>query len=599
MKLSIITVNLNNAEGLQKTIKSVVSQVFIDYEYIIIDGGSTDGSVDVIKQYVGKITYWISEPDTGIYNAMNKGIMQAKGEYCLFLNSGDYLVSLDTLTNVFDEIKVLITSDIYYSDRINSDGQVFRYPKLLTVKYLIDHPISHQNSLIKRVLFYEHGFYNEKLKLASDREFFLSEMWKYKSRFTHIKTNISIFDPYGLGSQDTPMREMENKIFHYNVFGELSEYIIELNKYRGTVYESIIENFGSPNFIVFLLRLYKFTVRRLLKLKKAFKCLSRLLHNNIIYFSECFLSIFNKKIRICFSNYKDIPYDFFITPIKKKLESHNLSYKVVKYYNPRINFFSVFGDIKSLKRSKAQVKIFFTGENVNAAPYIQYKGNCIDNVDLSMGFDYIESDNYLRFPLWLLYYFIPFSTKEEINNILLSFKNNYKKTKFCSLVASHDKNGIRTKIFYDISKIAHIDCPGKLLHNDGILHSIYDNNKAIYLQQYKFNICPENSTSPGYVTEKLFQSLYSGCIPIYNGWSKDPEPGIINPNIILWYDILNNDKNADLVNEVAKLNSSDKLYNSFIGQPFFCDTAVDKIHAMLQQYTFKMQSVINSLIQSK
>jgi len=84
MKLSIITVNLNNAAGLQKTIESVITQTFTDYEYIIIDGGSTDGSVDVIKQHADKITYWVSEPDKGIYNAMNKGILQAKGEYCLF-----------------------------------------------------------------------------------------------------------------------------------------------------------------------------------------------------------------------------------------------------------------------------------------------------------------------------------------------------------------------------------------------------------------------------------------------------------------------------------------------------------------------------------
>ena len=91
-KLSIITINLNNAQGLEKTIKSVVSQTYSDYEYIIIDGASTDGSVDVIQEYRNKITYWVSEPDTGIYNAMNKGILKATGEYCQFLNSGDILV---------------------------------------------------------------------------------------------------------------------------------------------------------------------------------------------------------------------------------------------------------------------------------------------------------------------------------------------------------------------------------------------------------------------------------------------------------------------------------------------------------------------------
>ena len=93
MKLSIITVNLNNRDGLQKTIDSVVSQTFKDYEWIVIDGGSTDGSKELIEQYADHFTDWVSEPDKGIYNAMNKGIGMASGEYIQFLNSGDSLVS--------------------------------------------------------------------------------------------------------------------------------------------------------------------------------------------------------------------------------------------------------------------------------------------------------------------------------------------------------------------------------------------------------------------------------------------------------------------------------------------------------------------------
>ncbi|MCL2792948.1 MAG: glycosyltransferase [Spirochaetaceae bacterium] len=606
MKLSIITINKNNFEGLEKTIVSVIGQTYSDFEYIIIDGASTDGSIDIIKKYSDKINYWVSEADPGIYNAMNKGIRIAKGEFCLFLNSGDSLISSDTLINVFNEISSLPTSDIYYSDRINSDGQIFRFPKSLTTSYLIEDVISHQNSLIKRALFYEHEFYNENLKLASDREFFLNEMWKYKSKFTYIKTNISIFDPYGLGSQDTPLRRVENKIFFNNVFGEISEYIIELNKelnkYRGTVYGNIIENFGSSFFLTFLLRLYRLIIRRVLKLNNIFKKILScflpqcLLQNLFIYIKEYFLSIFTKKIRICFTNFGDIPYDFFTVPIKKTFEVHNLSYRIVNYYKPHINFFSVFGSKKKLKSSKALCKIFFTGENVNRIDYIQYKGNCIDSVDLSMGFDYVDSGNYLRFPLWLLYYFKPFNTIDDVSNILALFKNTYRKTKFCSLVASHDNSGIRAKMFSDLSAIAHIDCAGVLLHNDTSLHNIYDNNKSLYLQQYKFNICPENSISPGYVTEKLFQSLYSGCIPIYNGWSKDPEPDIVNPNIILWYDESDEQNNKYAMNEVRKLHENDKLYRSFVEQPFFCDTAVDKIYTILQQYTDKLQSVISNTL---
>ena len=91
MKLSIITINYNNRDGLQKTIDSVVSQTYKNFEWIIIDGGSTDGSKELIEQYQDHCAYWCSEPDKGIYNAMNKGIEKAIGDYSLFLNSGDRL----------------------------------------------------------------------------------------------------------------------------------------------------------------------------------------------------------------------------------------------------------------------------------------------------------------------------------------------------------------------------------------------------------------------------------------------------------------------------------------------------------------------------
>ena len=100
-KLSLITINQNNAEGLRRTIESVVFQTYIDYEYIVIDGASTDESVNILKQYDNRITFWISEPDTGIYNAMNKGILKATGDYCLFLNSGDWLSDDRVLEEVF------------------------------------------------------------------------------------------------------------------------------------------------------------------------------------------------------------------------------------------------------------------------------------------------------------------------------------------------------------------------------------------------------------------------------------------------------------------------------------------------------------------
>ena len=121
--LTIITINLNNSIGLRKTIESVISQTYNDFEYLIIDGGSIDGSVDVIKEYADRISYWFSEPDKGIYNAMNKGILKAKGQYLQFLNSGDYLVNKNVIENVFHELP---DCDLLYGNiiTVKPDGKL-------------------------------------------------------------------------------------------------------------------------------------------------------------------------------------------------------------------------------------------------------------------------------------------------------------------------------------------------------------------------------------------------------------------------------------------------------------------------------------------
>ena len=101
-KLSIITVNRNNAGGLKKTIDSVTAQTYTGFEFIIIDGASEDDSPRIIREHAGRLSYWISEPDNGTYDAMNKGIRAATGEYCLFLNSGDFLIHPGVLEEIFN-----------------------------------------------------------------------------------------------------------------------------------------------------------------------------------------------------------------------------------------------------------------------------------------------------------------------------------------------------------------------------------------------------------------------------------------------------------------------------------------------------------------
>ena len=177
MKFSIITVNYNHCDGLRKTIQSVVNQTFTDYEYIIIDGGSEDGSVEVIKEYSEKITYWVSEHDKGIYNAMNKGIIQAHGTYINFMNSGDEFYSKDTL----EKVSILMNgSDFIIGKDYNQDptsGKVFTtiLPTRTSMVSFFMWTLPHQSSFIRRSLF-EASRYDETLRIVADWKFYLEKI---------------------------------------------------------------------------------------------------------------------------------------------------------------------------------------------------------------------------------------------------------------------------------------------------------------------------------------------------------------------------------------------------------------------------------------
>lgn len=152
--ISVITVVYNSERFIEKTIQSIINQSYKNIEYIIIDGQSTDKTVDIIKSYESKIAFWISEPDKGLYDAMNKGLAHAKGDYVLFMNSGDKLYDKDTLEIIFKNP----AADIYYGDTViinESNAEVglrrLRPPKKLTVKSLKKGMlVCHQSLIVKR-----------------------------------------------------------------------------------------------------------------------------------------------------------------------------------------------------------------------------------------------------------------------------------------------------------------------------------------------------------------------------------------------------------------------------------------------------------------
>jgi glycosyltransferase involved in cell wall biosynthesis len=202
--LSIITINFNNASGLQKTIESVVNQNFDDFEYIVIDGGSSDNSKSIIEKYQSKITYWVSEKDSGIYNAQNKGILKSKGEYCLFLNSGDYLCNSDVFKKVFNKESI---ADIIYGnmqiDYGNGKIEFGKMPPKITFKQMYIDTLWHPVSFIKRSLFQTYGLYNEKYKMVADYDFFFNVIVMKSVSSQYIDMDISVFNMEGVSSLAT------------------------------------------------------------------------------------------------------------------------------------------------------------------------------------------------------------------------------------------------------------------------------------------------------------------------------------------------------------------------------------------------------------
>lgn len=203
MKLSIITVNYNNAEGLRKTLASVAEQTYRDIEHIIIDAASTDGSIDVIKEYASASIHpviWSSEKDKGIYDGMNKGIRKATGVYCQFLNSGDTLAAVDVTERMMAAMENGI--DILYGDMLKIGLKKPFVDKGtdtdVTLKMFYSGCLNHSPAYIKRTLFDEYGYYDETLKICSDWKFYMQSIVLGKATTKHVDIVVTHFDMNGI-----------------------------------------------------------------------------------------------------------------------------------------------------------------------------------------------------------------------------------------------------------------------------------------------------------------------------------------------------------------------------------------------------------------
>lgn len=227
-----------------------------------------------------------------------------------------------------------------------------------------------------------------------------------------------------------------------------------------------------------------------------------------------------------------------------------LSYRGLLNKNINFNFISVFGDKPTF--DKEEINIFFCGENTALNGFKKFKSHWVNEVDISLGFNEINATNYLRFPLWILYIIPANAELEDIKKIFNNYNSanqNYRAFEY-SLIASHDKNGIRKSILKSL-KGKKVICAGKFNNNTNILKEKYEDNKTEFLKEVKFNICPENSNTKGYVTEKVFEAISCGCIPIYWGAENNPEPDILNKDCIIFFD---NKNKSQLIKDIESMN---------------------------------------------
>ena len=220
MTITIITINRNNVSGLEKTMQSVLNQTCIDFEYVVIDGASTDGSVEVIRRFAklfGGRMKWISELDKGIYNAMNKGIMMADGEYVEFLNSGDALTAPDIVERMHKALEENNYPSILYGNMLKDmpNGNTLRDKCFagedITFLGLYTGTLNHSPAYIKKDLFDKYGLYDESLKIVSDWKWYLQAIILGDEKPVYADIDVTLFDMHGISETNKDLDKAERK----------------------------------------------------------------------------------------------------------------------------------------------------------------------------------------------------------------------------------------------------------------------------------------------------------------------------------------------------------------------------------------------------
>lgn len=318
---------------------------------------------------------------------------------------------------------------------------------------------------------------------------------------------------------------------------------------------------------------------------------------------------FRRSINPAYISDSGIRFIFWDNNIPNWLEKF-IVYRCPKYKVSNINLISVWGKRWKLFRYGGK-KIFFTAENLE--PVIRHNSLCYSNefnirttlekvakqygdymlndADLSIGFKNMNHQKYLRLPLWITY-MVPYNASySEIKRIVGDINNKQSKAfKDCVVVNRHDCWGMRGKICDELADVVDITYAGKWRNNTDELWTQFKNEKLIYLNRFKFNICPENFDAEDYCSEKIFDALMGGCIPIYAGCNNSPEPNLINENFIIKWNL--DGDNFENIKLIKRLKDDDEFYRKWMKQPKLNPYTVDYIYDRIQSLEKKLREVL-------
>ncbi len=207
MKISVVTVCFNAADLIEETIKSVACQTYGDVEYIVIDGLSTDGTTDIIKKYDTELSYWISEKDKGIYDAMNKGIEAATGDYIIFMNAGDKFADRNVLANVATHLGNHTVVSGHWN-RCYANGKVKSASPKALESFKVEMPICHQATFV-RLPYHKKNPFDTSFRLSADYDFFY-KAWRHNESFNYIdEVIVNFLEAEGISTDNISESVME------------------------------------------------------------------------------------------------------------------------------------------------------------------------------------------------------------------------------------------------------------------------------------------------------------------------------------------------------------------------------------------------------